>query len=91
MAQVRWQLLAIPSPDLSLSSRVFREAFSASPELRAGGWVERPVGSTGAVVNKFSDAIQCCSEIRDDSWQKHHDAVKMHIITEVTLPRVPVD
>ena len=88
MTQVRWQLLAIPSPDLSLSSMVFREA---SPELRAGGWVGRPVGSTGAVVNKFSDANQCCSEIRDDSWQKHHDAVKMHNITEVTLACVPVD
>ena len=49
------------------------------------------MGSTGAVVNKFSDAIQCCSEITDDSWQKHHDAVKKHIITEVTLARVPVD
>jgi hypothetical protein len=91
MAQVRWQLLAIPSPDLSLSSRVFREAFSASPELRAGGWVERPVGSPGALVNKFSGAIQCYSEITDDSWQKHHDAVKMHNITEVTLACVPVD
>ena len=88
MAQVRWQLLAIPSPDLSLSSMVFRET---SPELRAGGWVGRPVGSTGAVVNKFSDAIQCYSEITDDSWQKHHDTVKKHIITEVTLARVPVD
>ena len=49
------------------------------------------MGSTGAVVNKFSDAIQCYSEITDDSWQKHHDTVKKHIITEVTLARVPVD
>ena len=88
MTQVRWQILAIPSPDLSLSSMVFREA---SPELRAGGWVGRPVGSPGALVNKFSGAIQCYSEITDDSWQKHHDTVKKHIITEVTLARVPVD
>ena len=57
----------------------------------AGGWVGRPVGSPGVLVNKFSGAIQCYSEITDDSWKKHHDAVKMHIITEVTLPRVPVD
>ena len=43
-------LLATPSPDLSLSAKIFREAFSAhlslpSPELRDGGWVGRPVGT----------------------------------------------
>ena len=65
--------------------------FFSSPSTSLIRGIQCGVGSTRAVVNKFSDAIQCCSEITDDSWQKHHDAVKKHIITEVTLARVPVD
>ena len=89
-------LLAIPSPNLSLSTRVFREAFSshlclASPEVKAGGWVGRPVGSKGEVVDKFGDSVQCCKEITGDSWRKRHDEVKQLIASEAALAGVPAD
>ena len=67
-------LLATPSPDLSLSVKVFREAFSShlclpSPELRDGGWVGKPVGTKGEVVDKFGDSVMCCNQVPGDSWR----------------------
>ena len=61
-------LLAITSRDNRLSTPVFREALSAhlclsSPALRELGWVGRPVGTRGEVVDKFGDTVLCCSEI----------------------------
>ena len=89
-------LLAIPSPALSMSSRVFREALSShlclpSPELREGGWVGRPVGTRGEVVDKFGDAVLCCAEIPGDSWRTRHDSVKQQITAEAAFAGVPVD
>ena len=88
-------LLAIPSPDLSLSTKVFQEAMSShlclpSPELMAGGWVGKPVGSRGETVDKFGDSVQCCNEIPGDSWRKRHDGVKQLITAESALAAVPV-
>ena len=65
-------LLAIPSRDNCLSAPVFREALSAhlclaSPALRKGGWVGKPVGTKGQVIDKFGDAVLCCHEIPGDS------------------------
>ena len=45
-------LLAIPSRDNCLSTKVFREAMSShlcmgSPALRDGNWIGRPVGTSG--------------------------------------------
>ena len=86
-------LLAIPSRDNCLSTPVFREALSAhlclpSPALREGGWVGRPVGTSGQVVDRFGDTILCCSEIPGDSWRHRHDTVKMAIYLEATLDKV---
>ena len=77
-------LLATLNRDLSLSSKVFKEAFSShlclpSPELRDGGWVGRPVGTEGKVVD------MCCKTITGDSWSKRHDAIKQRIVTEAYL------
>ena len=90
-----WEL-AIGNPDLSLSARVFRDAFSShlclpSPELRDGGWVGRPVGSKGDVVDKFGDSVMCCNQIPGDSWRTRHDTIKQHIVTEAALSKVPTD
>ena len=89
-------LLATPSPDSSMSAKVFREALSShlclpSPALRDGGWIGRPVGSRGEVVDKFGDSIMCCKEIPGDSWRKRHDTVKQHIAAEAALAGIPVD
>ena len=89
-------LLAIPSRDNCLSSPVFKEALSAhlclpSPALRQGGWVGKPVGSRGEVIDPFGDKILCCHEIPGDSWRHRHDAVKMAIYQEACLSKVPVD
>ena len=70
-------LLAIPSPNLSIITRVFREASSShlclpSSELREGGWVGKHVGTKGEVVDRFGDAVQCCPEIPGDSWRTRH-------------------
>ena len=89
-------LLATPSPDLSLSAKIFREAFSAhlslpSPELRDGGWVGRPVGTRGVVVDKFGDNIMCSNQIPGDSWRTRHDTIKQRIVLEAALAKVPTD
>ena len=89
-------LLATPSPDLSLSARGFREAFSAhlslpSPALRDGGWVGRPVGTGGNVVDKFGDAVMCSNQIPGDSWRTRHDTIKQQIVIEAALAKVPTD
>ena len=89
-------LLAIPSRDNCLSSSVFKEALSAhlclaSPALRQGGWVGKPVGTKGQVIDKFGDAVLCCGEIPGDSWRHRHDTVKMAIYQEACLSKVPAD
>ena len=89
-------LLAIPSRDNCLSSKVFREAISShlcleSPALREGGWVGRPVGTTGKVIDRFGDSVLCCQEIPGDSWRHRHDTVKMAIYLEAGLAKVPAD
>ena len=89
-------LLAIPSRDNCLSSPVFKEALSAhlclpSPALRQGGWVGKPVGNRGEVIDPFGDKILCCHEIPGDSWRHRHDAVKMAIYQEACLSKIPVD
>ena len=56
-------LLAIPSPDLSLSKPVFQEALSAhlccpSPAVTAGDWVGRTTpGDAGVAMDSFGDAV----------------------------------
>jgi hypothetical protein len=75
---------------------VFRESLSAhmclpSPALREGGWVGRPVGTKGKVVDKFGDVVLCCPEIPGDSWQHRHDTVKMALYLEAVMAKVPVD
>ena len=89
-------LLAIPSRDNRLSTAVFREALSAhlclpSPALREGGWVGRPVGTKGEVVDKFGDVVLCCPEIPGDSWRHRHDTVKMAVYREAVMDKVPAD
>ena len=89
-------LLATPSPDLSLSARVFREAFSAhlslpSPELRDGGWVGKPVGTKGDLVDPYGDKVMCCTQIPGDSWRTKHDTVKQQIVIEAALVKIPTD
>ena len=88
-------LLAIPNRDNCLSTPIFKEAISShlclpSPALREGGWVGRPVGSRGVVVDKFGDNILCCHEIPGDSWRHRHDEVKMAVYREACLSKVPV-
>ena len=63
----------------------------ASPALRQGGWVGKPVGSKGEVIDPFGDKILCCHEIPGDSWRRRHDSVKMAIYQEACLSKVPVD
>ena len=89
-------LLAIPNRDNCLSTPIFKEAISShlclpSPALREGGWVGRPVGSRGVVVDKFGDNILCCHEIPGDSWRHRHDEVKMAVYREACLSKVPAD
>ena len=89
-------LLAIPSRDNCLSSPVFKEALSAhlclpSPSVRQGGWVGKPVGTKGQVIDKFGDSILCSAEIPGDSWRHRHDTVKMAIYQEACLSKVPAD
>ena len=89
-------LLAIPSRDNCLSTKVFREAMSShlcmgSPALRDGNWIGRPVGTQGEVIDRFGDAVLCCHEIPGDSWRHRHDTVKMAVYLEAGLAKVPVD
>ena len=91
----RW-LLSCPSPDLGMSTPVFREALSAhlclpSPAIRDGGWVGRPVGSEGEVIDKFGDKLMTCKELVGDSWRRRHDTVKSFITAEAALAGVPLD
>ena len=89
-------LLAIPSRENGLTTKVFREAISAhlcleSPALREGSWVGRPVGTKGETIDKFGDSVLCCHEIPGDSWRHRHDTVKMAIYLEAGLSKVPAD
>jgi hypothetical protein len=89
-------LLALPSPDLAMSAATFKEALSShlclpSPALREGGWVGRPVGTDGKVVDRFGDTIQCDKTIPGDTWRRRHDTVKQHLYLEAALSKVPVD
>ena len=91
----RW-LLTCPSRDLGMSSPVFREALSAhlclpSPAIRDGGWVGRPVGTKGDVIDKFGDKVMCCTEIVGDTFRRRHDTIKEHVKTEADLSGVPLD
>ena len=82
--------------ELASSNTQPREAFSAhlslpSPELRDGGWVGRPVGTRGVVVDKFGDNIMCSNQIPGDSWRTRHDTIKQRIVLEAALAKVPTD
>ena len=75
---------------------IIKEAISAhlclpSPALREGGWVGKPVGTRGVVVDKFGDNVLCSHEIPGDSWRHRHDEVKMAIYREACLSKVAVD
>ena len=89
----RW-LLTCPSRDLGMSASVFQEALSShlclpSPAILNGGWVGKPVGSQGDVIDKFGDKVMCCTEIVGDTFRRRHDTVKEHIKTEADLAECP--
>ena len=89
-------LLALPSRENCISSAVFREALSAhlclpSPAIRTGGWLGKPVGTKGQVVDKFGDAVLCCTEIPGDGFRSRHDLVKQAIYKEACLSKIPTD
>ena len=91
----RW-LLAIPSPDLSLSSPVFKEALSShlllpSPAIREGGWHGREVPGGGVAIDLFGDTIMTSHHIPGDSWRKRHDTVKQHVMAEAALAGIAAD
>ena len=93
----RW-LLAIPSPELGMSSPVFQEAMSAhlclpSPAIRDGGWLGREVpGARGGVeIDLFGDAVVNCSSVPGDTWRKRHDNIKQHVVKEAALSGISVD
>ena len=85
----RW-LLAIPSPDLSLSSPVFKEAFSShlllpSLAMREGVWHGREVPGGGVAIDLFGVSIMTSHHIPGDSWRKRHNTVKQHLMAEAAL------
>ena len=51
----------------------------------------RPVGTKGAVIDQFGDAVLCCAEIPGDAWRHRHDVVKMAIYLEAVLAKVPAN
>ena len=79
-----------------MSAAVFREALSShlclpSPAIRDGGWEGKAVGTRGALIDKFGDAVMGCSEICGDTWRRRHDAVKQAVVQESLLSGVQVD
>ena len=91
----RW-LLSSGGRDLGLSAAVFREALSShlclsSPAIRDGGWEGKAVGTRGAVIDRFGDAVMGCSEICGDTWRRRHDGVKQAVVQESLLSGVQVD
>ena len=84
------RLLAIPSPDLSLSSPVFKEAFSShlllpSLAMREGVWHGREVPGGGVAIDLFGVSIMTSHHIPGDSWRKRHNTVKQHLMAEAAL------
>ena len=66
------RLLAIPSPDLSLSSPVFKEALSShlllpSLAMREGVWHGREVPGGGVAIDLFGVSIMTSHHIPGDS------------------------
>ena len=91
----RW-LLAVPGSDMSLSDSVFKEALSAhlclpSPSIVDGGWLGKPVGRRGAVIDKFGDSLMNCHDIFGDTWRRRHDSIKQHLVSEALLAGVHTD
>ena len=91
----RW-LLATPSSNLTISSPAFKEALSShlclpSPAVINGGWLGKPVGKRGMVIDKFGDNVLNCNEIFGDSWRKRHDNIKHHVLSESLLSGVHTD
>ena len=91
----RW-LLTSGGRDLGLSSAVFKEALSShlclpSPAIQGGGWVGKAVGTRGAIIDKFGDAVMSCGEICGDTWRRRHDGVKQAVVQESLLSGVQVD
>ena len=81
----------MPSSDHGLSKAVFQEVLSAhlclpSPAVRDGGWVGSEVpGDRGGPIDHYGDVIMNSNVVPGDSWRKHHDQVKQHIVLEATL------
>ena len=89
-------LLALPGFSTGLSTPVFAEALAAhlclpSPAVQESGWVGRPVGRRGGVVDKYGDTIMNCAELPGDSWRHRHDTGKMAITTECYESKLPID
>ena len=74
----RWPLSS-GGRDLGLSAAVSREALSShlcvpSLAVRDGVWEGKPVGTRGAVRDRFGDAVMGCSETYcGDTWRRRHD------------------
>ena len=74
----RWPLSS-GGRDLGLSAAVSREALSSNlcvPLLavRDGVWEGKPVGTRGALRDRFGDAVMGCSETYcGDTWRRRHD------------------
>ena len=92
----RW-LLATPSPDLGLTSPVFKEALSAhllmpSPAVREGGWHGREVpGGGGETIDLYGDTVMSSCRIPGDTWRKRHDTVKQHVMAEAAMAGISAD
>jgi len=91
----RW-LLTCPSPDLGLSTPVFKEALSShlcmpSPVIRDGAWVGRRVCRECGVIDLWGDVVMTCTHICGDTFRRRHDTVKGAVIKEAALSTVPVD
>ena len=89
-------LLALPGPSTGLSTPVFAEAMAAhlclpSPAVCDSGWVGKPLGRRGEVIDNFGDAIMNCSDLPGDSWRHRHDTGKMAITSECNDSKLPVD
>ena len=87
---------SLPGPHTGLSSAVFSEAMAArlclhSPAVVSSGMVGRPVGTSGAIIDPFGDAILCCKELPGDSWRHRHDTDKVAIRRECLISKLPND
>ena len=49
------------------------------------------MGTKGHVVDKFGDAVLCCTEIPGDGLRSRHDLVKQAIYKEACLSKIPTD